>query len=291
MINSPIPVLEVGGTHVTAALVDPLAWTLVGLRHRRPVEAAGLAAGIIAAWTAAADEVDAAIGARWGVAMPDPFDYERGIALFEGVGKFETLKGLDIAAALGGSIAARPASVSFVNDADAFVLGEWLIGAGQTSRRCVGITLGTGVGSGWIADGAVVSSGPTVPPGGRAHRITLDGRSLEDVMSRRAIRAAYSGATGDSEADVRDIAERARTGEDAAIQILHTATNGLGRALGPYFERFKPDVVVVGGSMSASWDVLAPGFLSAFPTVPPIRLSADAEAAGLAGAAWATGCR
>ncbi len=281
-----IPALEVGGTHVTAALVDPTTWALVGPRHRQSVDAAGPAAEIIAAWVAAAGASAAPSGARWGVAMPDPFDYPRGIARFEGVGKFEALFGLDVGAALRGSIAPPPESVAFVNDADAFILGEWLVGAARGTRRCVGLTLGTGVGSGWIADGSIVSAGPAVPPGGRAHRITLDGRPLEDVMSRRAIRAAYAAATDDAQADVREIAGRARAGDAVAIEVLRVATSGLGRALGPYLARFDPDVIVVGGSMAASWDVLSPGFLAAVTTAPTVRRSIDAEAAGLAGAAW-----
>ena len=41
----------------------------------------------------------------------------------------------------------------FVNDAEAFGLGEWRAGAARGRRRAVAITLGTGVGSVFVADG------------------------------------------------------------------------------------------------------------------------------------------
>ena len=33
----------------------------------------------------------------WGVAIPGPFDYQSGVGLFAGVGKFEALYGVDVA--------------------------------------------------------------------------------------------------------------------------------------------------------------------------------------------------
>ena len=47
---------------------------------------------MLAAFVGAASTLDAPGAARWGVAMPDPFDYPRGIALFENVGKFDSLR-------------------------------------------------------------------------------------------------------------------------------------------------------------------------------------------------------
>lgn len=283
--TAPVPVLEVGGTHVTAALVDPVRWTVVtGSRSRRHLDAQAPADVLLADLLAAAASLDVAPGARWGVAMPDPFDYDRGIALFTGVGKFDSLRGVDVRAALLDGIAARPADVVFLNDADAYALGEWTHGAGSGSARCAVVTLGTGVGSGWIADGHVVD--PGVPPGGRIHRLTVDGVPLEDVMSRRAVRRAYAAATGDHMADVREIADRAWAGETAARETLARALTALGRAVGPCVTRFRADVLVVGGSMSASWDLFAPWFAAgAGSGLPPVRVAAHPDDAPVLGAA------
>jgi glucokinase len=287
-MSALVPVLEVGGTHVSSAIVDATTWELTSPATRRSVGSTGSADEIMSAFVAAADALAPPANAVWGVAMPDPFDYEGGVALFHGVGKFESLYGLDVGAALRTDVVAAPAAIAFINDADAFTLGEWLNGAATGASRCAGLTLGTGVGSGWVADGRIVDTGPDVPPGGRAHRLFADGVPLEDVMSRRAIRRAYDTATGDSEADVAEICARARNHEIAAIEVLGHALRTLGATLAGPVSRFAADVVVIGGSMAASWDVLEPSFVEGFRTVaapPRLAVAVDADRAPLLGAA------
>ena len=105
-------------------------------------------------------------------------------------------------------------------------------------------------------------------------------------MSRRAIRRAYAQACGNSDADVRAIAERARSGDTAATDVLRTALHSLGKALAPCLREFGANVVVVGGSMAGSWDLFEPWLREGLGAVqPPIALSQDAERAGLTGAA------
>jgi glucokinase len=287
-----IAAMDVGGTHVSCGLVDTATWQLVSALTRLPVAASGSAADIVANFLAATRGLPKASAApRWGVAMPDPFDYANGVALFRGVAKFDSLWGLDLRATLMDGISPQPSAVDFVNDADAFILGEWVNGAASGRSRCAGLTLGTGIGSGFLIDGEVVDSGPNVPPGGRAHRLVVDGTPLEEIMSRRAIRRAYARASGDREADVREICDRARNGDGVASETIGQALRGLGSALGPWFARFGAEVVVVGGSMTGSWDVLEPPFLEGLEAVsgtepPTIELACDADRAPLAGAAY-----
>ena len=79
--RSTVPVLEVGGTHVTSANVDTATWGLVSVATRLPLVSSGRAETILDTLVEAADAVAAAPGSHWGVAMPDPFDYVNGIAL------------------------------------------------------------------------------------------------------------------------------------------------------------------------------------------------------------------
>ncbi|MFE2601494.1 ROK family protein [Streptomyces sp. NPDC059396] len=255
-----IPVLEIGGTHVTAALVD-LRNGRITSRTRRPLDPHGAAEDILDAVRRCAEPLPAPPGARWGVAVPGPFDYAAGIALFAGVGKFDALYGTDVRAALRDGLWQPPGDVVFVNDAHAFLTGEWFAGAACGHRRAVGITLGTGVGSAFLADGSICGDGGSicgdgdgVPPEGRMDLTEIDGRPLEDTVSRQAILARY----GDPAADVHDIAERARAGEERAHRVLDDTYTKLGAALGPRLTDFGATVLVVGGSISRSWDLVAP---------------------------------
>ncbi len=284
-MTDPIPVLEIGGTHVTAALVDPATWTQAGSVQRWDVDSHGSAEELLDAFVAAAAGLGAGAGTL-GVAIPDPFDYATGVAKFRGVGKFESLYDVDVRAAiLAGNAELR--DVVFVNDADAFGLGEWVNGAATGWHRCVGITLGTGIGSTFLDDGRIVDSGPDVAPGGRAHRLRVQGKPLEDLVSRRAIRRAYKAVTGDADADVLDIAIRARAGDPVATKVLATAMRILGETLRPVLDRFAPDVIVVGGSMAGSWDLFESSFREGLNRDgQPILLAEHREDAPLVGAAW-----
>jgi glucokinase len=282
----PVPALEIGGTHVTAGLVDDHTATLVGSRQRLPLDGHASAVAILDAVVAAGAELDVAPASRWGVAMPGPFDYRRGIALFRDVGKFEALFGVDVRVTLMAGLGGRCAEMVFVNDADAFTLGEHLAGAAVGFRRCAGLTLGSGIGTGWVVGGAICGDGPGVPPEGRINNVAIGDTTVEDTVSRRAIRRAYATATGDADADVDVIAARCRDGERAARDVLAAAFRSLGAVLGPCLRDFGAEVLVVGGSMAASWDLFDPWYRDGTGTrSPEIRISADGERAALIGAA------
>ncbi len=291
-----VPVLEVGGTHVTAALVDTSAWRVApGSVVRRDLDAAAPSQEIVAVLGSTGRRVHPDPAAQWCVAIPGPFDYQAGVAWFAGVGKFDALYGLDLGRAL--LRALRTEAVHFVKDAEAFTIGEWLVGAARDCRRAVGVTLGTGVGSAWLVDGSAVREGPGVPPEGRLDLLEVDGAPLEQSVSRRAILARYATLAGEAAAgvDVVDVAERARSGEAAALRTLHETLSMLGGVLAPRAAAFDADVVVVGGSIASSWDVVGPPLVAAVAGVTtssgrvvrlvPAEGGADAALVGAARAA------
>jgi glucokinase len=296
-----VPALEVGGTHVAAAVVDLSAGrVLTPTRSRRPLGSDGLATDVIRTFLEVVAPLAAAAGrnAPLGVAIPGPFDYARGIGRFEGVAKFESLTGLDVGAAIRAGLDGMVARIAFLNDADAFALGEWAWGAAAGHRRVVGITLGTGVGSGFLEEGRIVVNGPLVPPDGSVHLLSIDGLPLEEAVSRRALRRRARLAIEElpAEADVLDIAILARAGDRRARRVFDDAFAELGAALAPWLARFEASVLVVGGSMAGSWDLIRPPLLRALLRSEPalaglaVRRAAKPEDSALIGAAvhaWA----
>lgn len=257
----PVPVLEIGGTHVAAALVDTATGRVVpGTRRYRPLRGEAPAGEIVDRILACGSGLAAPRGSYWGVALPGPCDYARGITLFEGVGKFDSLYGFDLGRTLTDGLPGHPCGVSLINDADAFLLGECAAGAAAGHDRAVGITLGTGIGSSFLARGSVIADGVDVPPDGSVHLLSFAGRPLEDTVSSRAIVESYAGAAQlapEARADVHEIAGRARSGDVVARGVLIEAFSALGQVLGPWLARFHATVLVVGGSMSRAWDLVA----------------------------------
>jgi len=295
------PVLDVGGTHVTAALVDTGTWSSrPGTRHRLPLRSEGTTAEIIETIARCAQTLGPLTGTTLTVAIPGPFDYARGIGRYEGVAKFDALNGVDVRARLLDAIPSPPDSIEFLNDAAAFGIGEWVGGSATDCRRSVAVTLGTGVGSAFIDSGVAVDSGPLVPAGGEVHFLQIDGRPLEDVMSRRAIIAAYrrhaipdtAAAEEIADLDVREIAGLAASGDHAALRALQEPCQALGVAISPWLKRFEAEILVVGGGLTASWSLIEPplrnGVERGAPGLKglPIVRSRDPEESVERGAAW-----
>jgi glucokinase len=295
-----VPILEVGGSHVTAAWIDVDRWQVIhSVRH--PLNPAAESPELITAIAGAAAELAAPAGAHWGIAMPGPFDYPTGIGRYAGVGKFEHLRDVDVRAELTHALNHPPATITFVNDASAFLIGEWLTGAARKTRRSIALTLGTGVGSAFLADGVIVDAGPEVPPEGEFHLLYHRGLPLEDWVSQRAIRHQYAElkpgeltpdvATPDvATPDVAEITSRARNGDLIAHQVLYHAFHTLGEVLGPWATTFHAEVIAVGGAISRAFDLIEQplrlGMNTAGASRIPVLQATDPEASALIGAAY-----
>jgi glucokinase len=287
-----LPALDIGGSHVTAALVDLRCGAVRGPRFRRSLERNDSAENLLVAMADAADQLDADPGSTWGVSMPGPFDYPAGIALYENVGKFESLYGMDMGVEIGRRMRSTPKAIRFLNDASSFALGEWRFGASRGHAQTLSLTLGTGVGSCFLSRGSVISTGPTVPIGGRADLMEIDGRPLEDTVSTRSMQRDYLAVSGEKASGVDVIAARAIAGDPVAAASILGPMTALGAAFAPWLQRFEATVLVIGGSVTGSWSLIEPAIragIASFEGGLSDRLllvrSADTEASALAGAA------
>ncbi|MEO0049326.1 MAG: hypothetical protein RL556_658 [Actinomycetota bacterium] len=253
-------VADVGGSHITCAVASttetPAGRTAKVLSRKSfGIDSHASAVEIMDAWAAACLEVSGNKSVGWTFAMPDPFDYETGLALFENVGKFENLYGVNVRDGLAQRLKLEPAQIKFIHDATSYAVGEWAFGELAGSNRMMVITLGTGVGSGFLINGLPVKTGHSVPINGTIHRDFIDGVPLEDVVSTRAIVARYELVSGDN-ASVEQITGLARNQDATAIAVLAGAIEALGKALGNRVLSFDADALVIGGSIAKSWDVL-----------------------------------
>jgi glucokinase len=290
---SRILALDIGGGHVSAAVIDVHARDIVvGTRAYVDMDEGATREVILDTWAEAALRAVAAVPGGSvngiGIAIPAPFDYGRGVSLMQH--KFRALYGLPVVTLLGERFRRSPlelAPIVVANDADLFALGEWWAGAAHGQRRMIGLTLGTGLGSGFIADGRIVTSGPEVPPGGEIWNLPyLDGVA-EDYVSGRAITRTYARA-GARTLTVRQIAQRAEAGEPAARDAFATLALHLARILQPHVAQFRPACVVVGGKIAHAWRAFGPRLAEALAPVKCLP-SARFEDAALLGAAALAG--
>ena len=270
-----IAAFDIGGTHVSAARVDPDGGAVEG-RCRVALPDGASREELVARIVRAAAAVASGGIAACGVAVPGPFDYDRGISRLEH--KLAGLYGLDVGRVLAAALGVR---ARFLNDADAFLLGEWWRGAASGHERAAGITLGTGLGSAFLARGRIVDTGPEVPPEGSLHLLSLLGAPAEDRISRRALLARYGDR--DDDLDVEHLAERARRGDARARDAFAGLAADLGELLAPWVTSFGATCVVVGGSIARAWDLLEPGLGPALDV--EVAVAANLDDAPLLGAA------
>ena len=154
--------------------------------------------------------------------------------------------------------------VRLANDADCFALSEAADGAGRGHNTVFGVILGTGVGGGIVVNSALLS-GPNAIAGEWGHNAmpwpTEDelpghacycGKSgcIETWLSGPALkREATSQKSGSSSA--LEIGTQAIAGDRAAQALIERYTDRLARALAGVINILDPDVIVLGGGLSA----------------------------------------
>lgn len=205
-----------------------------------------------------------------GYAFPGPFDYERGISYMRGLNKFDALYGIHLGERLLNALIARSdiaerlgtyPLLRFENDASLFAIGESGYGQAVGRRRAICFTIGTGLGSGFVEDGRLVSRRCDVPENGWAFQVPYRSRIADDYISRRGLLelAAELGIERQGR-DVRQLADAAFAGEAVARSLFDAFGVRMADVLRQTIETFEPDVVVLGGQISKSGELFVPSF-------------------------------
>jgi glucokinase len=285
--------VDLGGTNLKVGLVDPGLATLVRSERviaalERPALLDALAGAI---GELADEEVDAV-----GLGVACLFDERDGVV----VGSTHLpLAGVPLAEVMSERLGLP---VFADNDANTALLAEHRAGAAQGSDHALMLTLGTGVGGAIMIGGEpyhgsrgaggelghliVDPDGPDCGPGCPGHGC------LEALVSGTAL-AREARAAGLGEIEGPRVTELARAGDATALAVLTRLGEWLGIGLVSLTNIFNPEVIVIGGGVSAAGElILAPAravlaartvpFPAATVTVKPAHFGADA---GMIGAA------
>ncbi|HMC98017.1 MAG TPA: ROK family protein, partial [Flavobacteriales bacterium] len=154
------------------------------------------------------------------------------------------------------------------NDANAAALGEWRYGAGKGYNDLLVVTLGTGVGSGFIVNGQLVL-GSHGNAGELGHMtLIIDGRPctcgrkgcLEAYVSIRGMRQTYAELNGDLDVlkaeGVKAIADAAHEGNEAALRTFRSTVGWLAVGLANCVAATGPGRIVLFGGIARNGDLL-----------------------------------
>ena len=182
-------------------------------------------------------------------------------------------------------------SCKMTNDANAAALGEMMYGAARGMKDFIMITLGTGVGSGIVANGQLIYGhdgfagelGHTiVKPGGRKHWSTGSEGSLEAYASASGIaitakkmRAEFPHSLlnnfPEEEINAKTVFECVENGDEIAKEVFRYTGQILGEALANFIMFSSPEAILLfGGVIKAGDYIIKPARLHMEKNLLPI---------------------
>ncbi len=150
------------------------------------------------------------------------------------------------------------------NDCNCFALGEHRYCAGRGLRDMVGITLGTGVGSGLILDGRLYSG--VLCGAGEVGSLPYLDSDFEHYCSSLWLRDAHN-TTG------AELAQKANAGDKKAIALWHKFGENLGELTKAILFAYAPEAIVIGGGIAAAMPLFRAGWESTVMTFPYPRIA------------------
>lgn len=273
---------DVGGTHITAALIDITNRKIIlPSLVRTHVDSNGDADQIIQAWSQCMMTAKGVVDVlQVCLATPGPFDYDKGICLMKGQGKYDALYGLNVKDLLAVAIKIGVNQIFAKNDAACFLQGEVFAGcATEGFEKVIGVTLGTGLGTAVYEKGSSHSADLWSFP-------FQDGIA-EDYLSTRWFVQRYEQLTGNKISGVKQIAEEIKT--NAIVQsIFKEFGKNLATFLNSFIEKEKAEAVVIGGNIANAFEFfkeeMEENVFNKYPSVQ-IKKSFLGEQASLFGAA------
>ncbi len=159
------------------------------------------------------------------------------------------------------------------NDANVAALAEASKGAAQGCRHVIYLTVSTGIGSGVISHGKLVTGRrglaaelghmPIIVEHDRVSSVELE--AAGPAIARRAARALADGAPSllhelakaeQRPIDAEQVANAARLGDPLAMECLAYAGRIIGLSVVTALHLFNPEIVVIGGGVAKSGDSL-----------------------------------
>ena len=129
------------------------------------------------------------------------------------------------------------------NDANCFALGEYRFGAGQDCENFVGLTLGTGMGSGIITDGHLLKDANC--GSGEFGSIPYLDSIYEDYCSGKFFKKFHN-ENGES------LLNKAKQGDETAIKAFEEFGVHIGKAIKTIMFSVDPEKIIIGGSVAHS---------------------------------------
>lgn len=275
--------VDIGGSHITAAIVDLKSRKVMkNTLSRKHVDSKGGAVEIIDEWAKVIDKLFTSYPQaekKIGIAMPGPFNYQEGICMIKSLDKFESLFGLNVKKLMSEKLKIKREDILMMNDASCFLKGEVFGGAAVNCNNVIGVTLGTGLGSARFHDGEIYD-------GDLYYTLYKEG-TAEDYLSSRWFLKRYKELTGNTVKNVKELCEK--VSEVPRIRsVFSEFGRNLGNVLNSYAQKHNCDTIIIGGNIINAWKLFFPetkkvlSFLSKTVSIKKAELGEESALIGAA---------
>ena len=285
--------LDIGGTHITAAVINKTEMKVLDFSLCKESFDSNMPADqVMNIWkkVISTSIENSKIKDITGIAicMPGPFDYKTGICWIKDQSKYEHFYGLNIRELLLETLGfPSDFPVLFENDAVCFGKGEVFKQQENLSKKVMAVTLGTGLGACFIDKGTSISSGNSVPADGEIYNLPYKDGIAEDYVSVRGLLSHYKSLNGRDLNNGLELYSLAKNGDQQAIQVFERMGEDLATVVIPCIKNFAADHIIIGGKIANASDL----FLSSFNKIiqksdlkVEVSISNDNEIAALLGA-------
>mgnify|MGYP003641655620 CR=1 FL=1 len=284
--------VDIGGSHITSAAVDSNTSKIIPSTYfRGSVNSKGSKASIFIDWARIINKtinaINPAANIRIGFAMPGPFDYSNGIAMFEKNDKYASLYKISIIDELTPFLDNENITFRFLNDATSFGLGAQLAKEFHEKKKVVGITIGTGFGAAFFHDFLPVVKNELVPQGGCLWNKEYQGGIADDYFSTRWFLERYCILSGKK--GIKGVKEIVANNDESTQQVFQEFSSNLASFLFPYLLTFNADLLLIGGNITKSHHLFIPKVLEIWQNKSyniPIQIIQKSEEANLIGASY-----
>lgn len=245
--------VDIGGSHITSAAVDLEQLTIIpNTTHSNQVNNKGSQESIFLDWSNAINKTieSASVSehVNIGFAMPGPFQYKTGIAMFEGNDKYENLYNVSIPEEFSKYITGViPSEFRFLNDATSFGVGVSAMGKAKNQSKIIAFTLGTGFGSCFIKNGVPQVSSEDVPEGGCLWNKPYKQGIGDDFFSTRWCVKRYEELSSKEVEGVKEIAE---ANDEFSKRVFKEFGDNMADFIIPFLKDYQPQLIVLGGNIS-----------------------------------------
>ena len=267
--------IDLGGTFIKAGIVDDLGNIL--LSEKVPTQSEGGADVVARNIAAVANKLMRSLNLTFtdvvgiGMGVPGMIDTERGVVSYSNNLGWENF---NIASTVE-KLTKLP--VRIANDANVAALGEYKFGSGKNADSIILITLGTGVGGGAIIDGKMLLGNGGA--GAEFGHVTVLAGGEMCTCGRRGCLEAYASATALIRNTKRAMQEHPDSlmwkispsldavngvtafaasdeGDAPATEVIQNYIMMLGEGLASFASLFRPDMILIGGGISAQGEEL-----------------------------------